>query len=507
MLARFFTGDLDSAKLKADIKNNPASVICKNFGYLGGRVYFIKPDNNNAKSIELLLRLLDQQQKGRISASAASWFVGGGNFISGRTDQYAQVHHNLFIQSLKRPTDYIRFTKSALSRYLDNSNEICLRDLTIDPIRHALATGMFDTDGMTPEFAHAMRGFSEILQEMSDNFALSIFLHLIASYYTSLLNYKSQFTRARNQYVEAIDAFISSQKTRIMGDLRRFAKGEKITNILSLSVIQLIKETKPDLADDRDALNDFLNELTEVELVNYLSDSYIRTVPGSIAAGDNTMIILNCGILAMIENESIAGELRQALIDAGINNLSTAEEIEAAINNDKENGGIIERFYLECLRRESLLKKADHLSFETMSFRHTDIPLEFDGFTIEANSMIAVLSGMPRFDERIWENPSVFNPSRFFSADGKSIDSNKARMARMIFSTGSRMCPANHVTEYIVKTYMIYMSMNFQLQLINNNNIVLESIMDPSKLRVRLIPVEQASIHDKQNTGLSLSAA
>lgn len=70
------------------------------------------------------------------------------------------------------------------------------------------------------------------------------------------------------------------------------------------------------------------------------------------------------------------------------------------------------------------------------------------------------------------------------------------------------MCPANHVTEYIVKTYMIHMAMNFQLQLVNNNNdIPLESIMDPSKLRVRLTPVEQGLIHDKQNTGLRLSPA
>lgn len=353
---------------------------------------------------------------------------------------------------------------------------------------------MFGTDGLTPDFANAFKGFSEITQELADNFSYEIFMTLVGAYYTWMLGLNPQFVHAKDQYVASIDKFLLSESQHILDDLHHYAQGDKITNIISLSVIQLMKEKMPALRASPEDLNEYLSSLDIDSLTPYLTDPYIRTVPGALAAGDNTMLILSCGLIALSEKPELMTELRDAIHTIGITNNSTSDEIEAAIKQDKASSGPLHRFYLECMRRETLLKTPEHLTYETISARHTNSDIEFEGEHLKANSMVFVLSGMPRFDERKWQEPGSFNPSRFFAADGKSLDNDKAKIAHSIFSTGRRMCPANYVTEYIFKAYISQIALNYNISLTRDNpDVPLENVMDQKHITVKLLPVAKNS--------------
>jgi hypothetical protein len=486
-MLRFLIGPTDSPALKAEIASSPTSVVKKSFGWLGGRVYIVKPTDGNFKELTRLFNLLDQSPHGRKSNEAIKYFVGGDSILS-RTDDHAQAHHNAFIQSLKRPADYVQYVNDALEAYLKTGSEFTLRDLATQPIRQALFKGMFDTD-LTPAVNDALNGFSEIGQGLMDDFTSLILTLLMGAYYTKKLSWLPQFSNARETYLGAIGDFIESQSKKILDDLHAFADGKTITNILSLTVIQLIKEEKPELVSDKKALQDYCREIDEDKLAPYLHNTYLRTVPSNITAGDNTMIVLSCGLTALAMDDNLLANLRAELAKLGITASTSADKLVNLISDDEKNGGLIHAFYLECLRRESLLKTTDHLSFETIQARYTDKALDFDGTHIEANSMILVLSGMPRFDSKKWQNPSAFNPTRFFKAGG-GIDEELAKTSKMIFSIGARMCPANHVSKYIVKAFLINIINNFDLMLKLTKDLPLDQVHDQSAVKIKLLPLE-----------------
>lgn len=487
-MLRWLTGSHESNQLKAKILGDSSAVVEEYFGLLGGRVFFIKPDDANVHHIEQLINELDQQSAGRATGNAPDWFVGGGGFILQRTDEYAVTNHNLYVQSLKRPADYIGFIKQALTQYLERGDEFCLRELTVEPVRRALAHGMFGIDNLTPDYSNALKAFSSIIQDVNDNFAQAVSLNLIAAYYTFLFNLFPEYVQARQQYIDSIDKFIFSQADVILNDLHRYGAGEKVTNVLSLSVVQLIKEKNSSFANSQNDFNYYLSQLNQTNLLPYLTDPYIRTVPGSIAAGDNTMTILSCGLSAIATNADYLSRLRSAIDAAGITDSSSSEYIEQAIIDDKQHSGFLHQFYLECMRRASLLKNVDESKFGSLTYRHTNTDIQFGDKTIPANSMIVVLRGLPRFDEHKWQNPAEFKPSRFFATDGASIDSEKAKIAQSIFSTGRRMCPANFVTEYIFKTYIAELVLLKDLTLVYDQSKQLDEIKNPSFVRVRLAP-------------------
>ncbi len=448
-IKEFFIGNLDSASLKDEIRQSQSAVVVKDFGVIGGKVYFVKPKDG----IELpaFLEQFDKFPQGRSADNIVNFFVGGP-FILTRTDTNVIHYHKLYTQSLSRFDDYVQYIITALKDHLHSTTN--LKELITNVVRQALAKGLFNIDQLTPEFAKALESFSQINQEENNSFAQTVLFHLIGTYYLSLLKFKSDFSQARSQYIESATAFIRSQTANILKDFQSYMANETVTNLLSLSVIELLKEQHPLLRDDRGQLSKFMSENA---IQPYLEDAYIRTLPASIFPGDNLITILMCAIMALNENNNLVSELRQEIEEAQLLE-DNDKSIPGKINENKANNGLLHRVYLESLRRESLQKNVDELEFGSLIWRYNEEAIEIDGQIIPKNSMVALINSMPRFDSAKWEKPEQFNPQRFFNKTNEQSPAS-------IFSYGKRKCPGQAISEYIFKTFIAYLVMNFDFSL------------------------------------------
>src|SRR3990167_2981746 len=398
MLARmteFLIGNIDSATLQVEIKNSKSNIIEKDFGKIGGKVFFLKPSSDI--NMSALLDQLDTQPNGRKAMEVANFFVGGP-FIVTRTDNPALDHHQLFALSLSRPKDYIQFTLKALENFLKTGNEFNLRELATFPIRTALAKGLFDIDSLSPEFEKALQSFSNVTEERDESFGKKVLFNLIGAYYASFLMIKPSFKAARERYISSAEQFIDNQSEKILNDFKIFAANGRVSNILTLSIIELIKEEYP-ACREREKLYLFLKAIDKQGLNKYLKDAYIRTIPASLLPGNNIITLITCALTALAHDEKLSHELRNHI--STIKLFDPSSNIQTIIESDRKNGGLLHCLYLESLRRESLQKNVEELTFDSLIWRYTNQEINIEGNRIPPKSMIAILNSLPRFDPTI----------------------------------------------------------------------------------------------------------
>lgn len=489
-----FSRVTDSESLKADISASKLPVIEEDFGYFrGGKVYFIKtsphaddlPEQDDTITVNLdemgeLQNLLDQIPDGRKAEEIFNYF-SGGNFINTRTGTDAMKHHQLFARVLHRPTVYLANILQALDEFISERAQttITLKELSAIPVRHALFSGMFDNHKMTPAIAESLKKFSDILEGDLSEFKETVELRLLAASRLGKIafNIIPRFINARSTYAAAMEDLISAEAPNILEDINKFANNESIHNLFALAIIELIKESSHEYRADSAMLAAHLQTLTLEELESYLMHPDIVTIPASIAAGDNVVTMISCILAAFANNSELLEKFRQELADKDMLDFNDHDKIKNIIRAERYNHGFIHRVYLEALRREDMFKSARHLSFETITFRYNhDQPIEVKGIIIPPHSTIAMLPAMPRFDERLWNDPEHFNPDRY--KDKQHLE----KYALSGFSTSRRRCPAHDSSEYMVLGFLAYLVTKFDISLENTESKKL------SQINVQLTP-------------------
>lgn len=473
--------------------NNPSALVKENFGWYFGDVYFIKVSPNeedvavdsakemisvNLSKAGQLLDVLDQIPGSRKAEEVLNYF-SGGTFVSTRTGEDAMRNHKLHVHALQPVSSYIKSMLEQLQKFIRENDHFSLRDFTVNPIRHALASNMFHTDGMPVDLMEAIKKFSSILEDDISDFESGVKMRLLAmgTLGSIALNVTPKFREAKQGYFTAATRFMQSQAQIILDNIHRHAKSERVTHLLAMSIVELIKQKNPRF--DEKELSDYLLNLNLNSLQKYLTHAEIISIPASIAAGDNLMQILSTALAALTTNKALLTQLRDDLNKHNLVEHFSEAKLKVIIDADRYKRGILHRIYLETLRREDIFKTPERLALETKMFRNTDREIEIsDTITIPANSTIVILPAIPRFDTKLWHKPEVFDPDRY--VDKKQLE----KYPLSVFSDSKRRCPATQASEYMFKTFISYIATFYDLELENTEAKKLGAI------QVKLMPRE-----------------
>lgn len=483
-------GEATPETLADEIRKNPRGVLKKNYGLLGGNVFFVNPAPKVSDDGKLIapafktadiFNTLDQKPHGR-QADAGLKYLLGGDFINARTEKNETehttlTHHRLFNLALTRPADYIHSTLNALDKFIKQSGDECsMRSISTIPLRNSIAKGLFDLDEITPEFNQALASFTGLTEDRVETLETTIWTKLKLAYYGWIINYMPKVTDARDKFVASVDQVITGQKDKILSDLNHY--GEKApTNIISLSIIQLIRE-KTQL--DQQPLTEYLQKMTATDLQPYLEDSYIRTLPAVISPADMIMFPVICALTSLANNPQLQQELREELQAREFFIDADAQRMQKNVDQDRQSGGLLHRIFLEALRREFPQKDIKDLERSTMLWRYCEDGMMIGEEEIPPGSLIAVLNALQRFDKNIWHNPEDFDPDRFKKADG-SLNKELEDVVISIFTDGKRKCPAHRVTEYIFQAFIAHIVANYQLEMVTDAK---ETNIDNIRLRL-----------------------
>ncbi|HTM64440.1 MAG TPA: cytochrome P450 [Gammaproteobacteria bacterium] len=495
-------GEATSESLADEVRTKPHGVLKKNYGWLGGDVYFVNPAPKPAADGHLvdppfktaeIFNTMDQKPHGRLAESGLRYLLGG-DFIIAKTEQrenqhFALNHHQLFTRSLTRPSDYIHSTLNALQKFIELQNGECsMRSLSTVPLRNSIAKGLFDLEEITPEFNRALESFTGLTEERVEKLDTTVWTKLRLAYYGWLLNYMPKIIAARDQFVISVDQVIGAQEDKVLSDLHNY-DSQIPTNIISLSIIQLIREKiqteHQDYSTDEtaQALKEYLPKMTLADLKPYLSDPYIRTLPAVISPADMIMIPTICALTQLASNQELQQQLREEIAERRFFEDDDSSRMQRNIEDDKRNGGLLHRIFLESLRREYPQKNIHDLERSTILWRYCEDGMTLGEENIPPGSLIAVLNALQRFDINIWHNPEVFNPDRFRMADG-TLNKELENVVMTIFTESRRKCPANRVTEYIFQTFIAHIVSHHKLELATDIN---ETNVD--NIRLRISPV------------------
>lgn len=477
-----------------EVRASPQRILKKNYGWLGGNVYFVNPAPKVAEDGKLIqpafktadiFNAMDQKPHGRQADSGLRYLLGG-DFINARTeknenDQSTLMHHRLFNIALTRPADYIQSTCHALNKFIKNSGGECnMRALSTIPLRNSIAKGLFDLDEITPEFNQALASFTGLTEDRVETLETTIWMKLKLAYYGWLLNYMPKVMRAKDQFVESVDQVIDGQKDKILFDIKNYPE-KTPTNIIALSIVQLIRDNNQ---LEQEQLFEYLRNMTEEELKPYLEDSYIRTLPAVISPADMIMFPVICALTTLATNQELQQQLREEIAAREFFADDDATRMKRNIDTDRQSGGLLHRIFLESLRREFPQKNIKDLERATMLWRYCEDGMMIGDEEIPAGSLIAVLNAMQRFDRDIWHDPEVFNPDRFINADGE-LNKDLESVVMSIFTESRRKCPAHRVTEYIFQAFIAHIVANYNLEMVTD---VSETNIDNIKLRLSSMP-------------------
>jgi len=457
-IRKYLVGELDNKKLKEQIHQSEQSVIRMDFGKLGGRVYFVKPRPEQDLNQELAK--LDSQIESRKPMEAIK-YLADGPFLLTRTDEFVRENHHIYMSSLHRPLIYMQAVMEAVNDELQHDKSLSIADIAIKCFQRGMVKALFEVDEFPPDLLLGLENLTKTNKERKDGFSYGVLVVLASSYYSWILPWIRSIKMTRENYTMSAKEFLLAQSERVSQDLKSYANHQPVHNIISLSVIELIKEHNPELKTKRADLDTYLNEMDKRKLEEYLLHSYIRTLPFSLMAGDNAIeVIANC-LSILTKNPDELEKLNEVIKEYKLDAEFTAENCKRMIEAEQHKGGYFHRFYLEALRRGTLEKSIDELAFEQMLFRYTTDPVEIDGQSIEANSMIFFLNSYRLFDNKCWNDPGAFNPARFFNQEKEGVDPRLARIIEMgNFSSGPRNCPGNKIVKYIVMTMIAYIAVN-----------------------------------------------
>lgn len=481
---RIMYGESIPETLADEVKATSQGVLQKNYGLLGGNVFFVNPSPRVTEDGQLLapdfktadiFNSLDQQPQGRKAETGLKYLLGG-DFLIARTEQnkdeqIALTHHRLFNNSLTRPADYIHSTLMALKKFImSNGNECSLRLLSTIPLRNSIAKGLFDMDEITPEFNQALMSFTGLMEDKVETLETTIWTKLKLAYYGWVLDYIPKFADAKKLFSTSVDQVITAQENKVFADLKNYTS-KTPTNIISLSVIQLIREKiqreNKQMPDDaiHAVLSHYLIHMTMNDLKLFLADPYIRTLPAVISPADMIMIPIICAMTQLAGNQKLQQQLREEIAARDFFTDNNSTRMKSNIENDQRTGGLLHRIFLESLRREYPQKDIHDLERSTLLWRYCQDGMTIGNVSIPPGSLIAVMNALQRFDKKIWHNPEVFDPDRFKKSDG-SLNKDLEAVVISIFTDGRRKCPAHRVTEYIFQAYIAHLVANHQLDFV-----------------------------------------
>jgi hypothetical protein len=451
----------NSQQIKMAILTNPKEVIDIDFGPLLGQVYFIKPSENIP--IAELLNHLDKQPDARKSMAAVDYVLGGPSLLAS-TDTHRQKFHGIFKRSLSRPVDYMGFMLDALKTYLPLKEQFNLKQMVAAPIRQAITQGLFNLNQPNIEFEQALEALSVANMDMEKDVSTEIRQTLVGIHYPYLLNTALSWLAydAKKKYSDNIQKFIQNQADLILNDLYSYAENKSITNVISLSIIELIKEENQLWRESREELNLHLKKMEKVHLQVYLENKFINTLPGMMVASDSIMAIVTGALNALAKNEKLLNKLRIEIQNERLDPAQDIFELKNNLDQNKNTGGLLHRVYLEALRLRSLEESVQDKPFSSgVVWRYTNKNLKLNQQLIPAGSAIAILTTFYFYDENHWPNPGNFKPSRYEHKDPKTFKKTLALSIHGVFSQGNGACPASVISEYLFKTFIIHMVTNY----------------------------------------------
>lgn len=494
--------NIDSDALRKKITESPDRVVSHDFGPTLGTVYYIKADEDHDDLDQLVEAIHKKQPNPQRSRSIHAW-VTSGPILTSRSGPDAIRHHRLFLNSLSRTDDYIRYTLDELMRL--EPTKINLDQLMTPVIYNLLTRGLFGLDELPESLKKTFAKFAETLEADKDDqedkeesktdalsdYAKNQHTFLRSMRFTALLDQVPALAELRALYKKSADEFIMSQIEQVKKDLLTYSQNDRITNILSLSTIEVIKEQNPLFFEDRIALNNFLMQLANDDetLKEILSDEYLHTLPATLFAARNILWVIAAILYELGKKPDSLATLRETLekYDLAADFSNVREVIEA----DKRANTFLHNLYMEGLRLQHVGETSkDEIKLGNPMFRYYIAePFEFKDIKIPANSMVCILNGTTMYSEKIWgEKPETFNPARFFGP--KDQLGAKARIPLQKFSRNPRICPGNVIAEYIAKTFVCHLAMNFDMKL--------EETKKPTLLRHFSLDLSERQVEQKE---------
>jgi hypothetical protein len=483
-MLRFFSAPLDvsrpnitSQDLKKKILESDNLIVEHDFGAVLGSVYFVKPDDPTM--LAELMSQLHHQPDVRKTFSSAAWISGGPALLSLPYDK-GMPHHKLFVRGMSYIEEYIGYTIEALDQFnVASKKKMRLSTLAGEPVYNVFAKGLFGVDKLPDDLMNAFKGFASLLSgegegelQIDDtpvtiqlnDLARNVHTFLHATYGTLALDYLpwfKPFREARNRYILAARGFILSQLEVIKSDLLDYSNNHDIFNVLSLSIIEYLKQQDTSLRDDRELLNrylqDMLNDTNPATLMNLLLNDYIVTVPSNIFAAENFKELIPCIIHNLASNPSLLSSLRKNLDEYDLDD--SLSNMYKVIESDRKDHNLLHRIYLEGMRLRLIHPKLQNHQFGDMRRYYVTNPITIHNTTIPGASVVCILNGMRLSDPSLGPDPEQFNPDRFIGNPAASA------LPFVAFSYTPRRCPAYNVSEYVAKSFICYLATKFDFKL------------------------------------------
>ncbi|RIB28455.1 cytochrome P450, partial [Gigaspora rosea] len=92
--------------------------------------------------------------------------------------------------------------------------------------------------------------------------------------------------------------------------------------------------------------------------------------------------------------------------------------------------------------------------------------VEFDGFTIKADTSVYIDYIAVNHNPKYFKNPEIFNPDRFLNEEKESI----IKFTHLPFGHGVRACPGRAWAMVQMKTFLIKLVCTFDIESANNYN-------------------------------------
>uniref|UniRef100_A0A8C3AXD6 Cytochrome P450 1A n=1 Tax=Cyclopterus lumpus TaxID=8103 RepID=A0A8C3AXD6_CYCLU len=210
-------------------------------------------------------------------------------------------------------------------------------------------------------------------------------------------------------------------------------KFKKINALFSTFVQKIVSEhyatyDKGHIRDITDSLIDHCEDrkLDENSNVQMSDEKIVGIVNDLFGAGFDTIsTTLSWAVMYLVAYPEIQERLYQELKDkVGLD--------RTPLLSDKPNLPFLEAFILELLR---------HSSFLPFTIPHcsTRANTSLNGYFIPKDTCVFINQWQVNQDPELWKDPSTFNPDRFLSADGATV--NKLEGERvMAFGMGKRRC-------------------------------------------------------------------
>ncbi|XP_035389009.1 cytochrome P450 1B1-like [Electrophorus electricus] len=194
-------------------------------------------------------------------------------------------------------------------------------------------------------------------------------------------------------------------------------------------VVQHRDTYNPDIT--RDMSDAIISVIEHGKNITLTKDFVEGTVTDLIGAGQDTVsTIMQWILLLLVKYPAIQAELQEQIDKVvGCDRLPSVE--------DKANLAHLDAFIYETMR---------YTSFVPVTIPHsTTQEVTIDGFLIPKDTVVFINQWSVNHDPEKWQDPHIFNPSRFFDENG-ALNKDLINSV-MIFSTGKRRCIGEHIAK------------------------------------------------------------